>query len=141
MSTLLEQVKSSFQQVISTFSLRVKGISENWVVLVNKDYAIGVILDRDGLSYMYYDRISDGKAYNLGLYLIRKRRDQLTFENNDKSLKPLDEYLKHNLDVFAGHLIIAGQDILSGEKRWIRDYSWPAIDVDKEVLVLEYDMN
>lgn len=136
MSLLSEQIRSSFQNIISAFGLNLKSISENWVVLINKDYAIGVILDRDGLSYMYYDNASGGKAYNLGLYLVNKRRDQLIFVSDDRSSEPLVEYLEHNINVFVGHLTKAGQDILRGEKAWLREYSWPSVDFDKKILAI-----
>lgn len=134
---LLLNVRLAFSDIVRKYNLRVKEVDQNCVVLISESFGIGILLDRDGLAFMYYDlRGQMKKGYNLGLFLIQKRRDQLTFASDDKSDKPLDEYLSHNLAVFSNHLMNAGQDILSGDKGWIRQYSWPSTSVCDEVLAV-----
>lgn len=132
---LQKNVKSAFSNLIDEYSFKVRKVDERSVVLVGSSYAIGILLDRDGLAYMYYD-ISQPtkKGYNLGLFLIQKRRGQLVFSSDDKSGRPLEEYLSHNLSTFANQLTSAGKDILRGEKAWLKSYHWPAVGVSDEVL-------
>jgi len=129
MSALLKvEIEAAFSEIINQYGLVVKEITESEVVLMASPYVIGISVDRDGLSFMYYD-LSLKKGFNLGLFLINKRRNLLVFEGSDKSDRPLPEYLRYNLEVFARHLKNAGTDILRGEKAWIQQYSWPAINV------------
>lgn len=127
-SILKSEVEDVFSEIIKQYGLIVKEVARNEVVLIAASYAIGISFDRDGVSFMYYD-LSQKKGFNLGLFLINKRRELLRFDSSDKSDRPLPEYLRHNLEVFARHLIGAGTDILKGDKDWIKQYSWPAVNV------------
>ncbi|KGD60306.1 hypothetical protein T9A_02699 [Alcanivorax jadensis T9] len=134
---LQKNVKSAFSNLIDEYSFKVREVDESSVVLVGSSYAIGVLLDRDGLAYMYYDISKPTKkGYNLGLFLIQKRRDLLVFGSDDKSDRGLEEYLSYNLSAFANQLTSAGKDILHGEKAWIKSYHWPAVTVSDKVLAV-----
>lgn len=128
MSALLKsEVESAFSGIIKRYRLIIREITENEVALIAASYAIGISLNRDGLSFMYYD-LTQKKGFNLGLFLINKRRELLTFDSSDKSDRPLPEYLRHNLEAFVRHLTSAGTDILKGDKAWIKQYSWPTVN-------------
>lgn len=132
MSLLLRsEVEDVFSEVAKCYGLIFRGGNDGEVLLVAKSYVIGVSIDRDGVSFMYYD-IAENKGYNLGLFLINKRRALLSFSSADRSDKPLPNYLRHNLDIFSRHLVDAGADILSGEKDWIRQYSWSPVNVNRK---------
>lgn len=132
MSLLLRcEVENAFSEIIKRHGLIVKVINESEVHLVAKSYVIGVSIDRDGLSFMYY-YIAEQKVFNLGLFLINKRRALISFSSSDKSNRPLPEYLRHNLDVFSQHLMNAGDDILRGDRDWMKQYSWPPVSVNRK---------
>ncbi len=132
---LRNNIQKELSNIINNYNLVIKEVSNNLILLCGQYFAIGISLDRDGLSYLYYDL--GGKknnCYNLGLYLLQKRREKLNFVKEDKSDKSLEEYLSHNLLIFSKNLESACGDILSGDKAWLKQYSWPVNDISSEVL-------
>ena len=129
MSILSEdQVRSGFERIISEYGLHVFAISDDEIGLSHPRYVITVSLDRDGFSYLIYEK-SLRLGYNLGLFLLNRRRNLLKFESDDRSNAPFDEYVRFNLGVFQRHLLGAAQDILSGDENWIAEYIWSPVNM------------
>lgn len=127
MGMLLGVVEKSLSELSSKYRLQIREGGDRSVLLTGCGFAIDIRLERDGLLYLYYDLEFDViKVYNIGLFLFSKRRGLLRFEKEDKSSGTMKEYLEFNLTVFARHMQDAGQDILRGEKDWIKLYTWPA---------------
>jgi hypothetical protein len=122
----VNRVRSAFSEIIKNYDLSSVAIDGETVGLIHQRYMIYVSADRDGINYVYYDtEATPPVGYNLAIFLVNKRRDLLKFEIDDRSDRPLAEYLDYNLTIFSKHLISAAKDILVGDKKWILEYSWP----------------
>lgn len=83
---------------------------------------------------VYFDKVSKpAKGYNILLYLINRRRDLLVFSESQTPAESYTEFIENQLASLARHLRTAGQDILSGARDWIKEYSWPTVFPDQIV--------
>lgn len=131
----VDQLNSAFARVISKHGLKTAKLSGEAVVAYRSEYALVVMADRDGLSYVFYDK-GTRSGYNLGLFLYHKRRNILKFEIDDKSDQSWKGYVDFGLSAFERHLLSAAEDILNGEGGWIAGYSWPPVSMPAELIKL-----
>lgn len=133
---LLMIVKKHMQDVISACGLVVVEINKHDILLRSKTYAIEILVDREGVSFVYFDTANrDVKGYNIYLYLVNKRRDRLVFASAKPEFASRAEMIDVEVNALTSHLREAGADILEGEKGWIRDYSWGSVVPSKDVLL------
>lgn len=120
--------------MIPTHNFRLIEVQENEVLLKSTDYLIDIIADKDGVSTVYFDTSSSPpKGYNIFLFLINKRRNSLDFPTKKLQPQSYANFIESELRMLVQHLRSGGQDILSGSKDWIKTYSWPIIQADKNI--------
>lgn len=136
-ANLISIVRKDMGDLISAYALKLVEVSSNEVLLRSLTYTIDVIADRDGVSVIYFDTTQKpAKGYNVFLFLVNKRRDQLAFSKSRQVTTGYAEFVESEVRSLAAHLRDAGQDILAGSKEWIQSYSWPAIRAASEIAVL-----
>jgi hypothetical protein len=116
MSPFIETVERETAELCNTYRLSPRVLSANDVLLVCSEYALRFRVDRDGVSTTYIDPAGDElQSYELFGFLLRERRDQLTFATTRPT--PSDE-VRAEVAAMVRHLFAAGKDILAGEKDW-----------------------
>jgi hypothetical protein len=130
-------VRKYMGDLISNHALTLVEVSSNEVLLRSLAYTIDIVADRDGVSVIYFDTAQKpAKGYNVFLFLVNKRRDQLALSNIKQVTTSYTDFVESEVGSLAAHLRHSGQDILSGSKEWIQGYSWPAITAPLEISAL-----
>jgi hypothetical protein len=130
MSTDLESIiVEAFHHDIETSQLRVCKVQDDEVLLVGQGFSLLTWLDRDGISMWYLDLDSDvPEMINLGHFLAMQRQWRL-----DESI-PLDGSMQsqnlRGVKSFAKTLHEVGEDILSGDKTWLKLASMPPLPMN-----------
>ncbi|WP_373987858.1 hypothetical protein [Duganella sp. BuS-21] len=135
MFNLKHLVHENMADLISAYELHATEISENEVLLQSQTYFIDVIAEKDGVSMVYFDTSSKpANGYNVFLFLFSKRRSSLVFLKNALPSGTFTEFVDAQLGLLAQHLRSAARDILAGERGWMKEYSWPTVRPDENLL-------
>jgi hypothetical protein len=130
-------VQETMSDLIAIHALKLVRISENEVLLESDSYVIDVFFDKEGANMVYFDTARmPVKGYNIFLFLANKRRDSLLFSRTEPPVSSYAEYIENDLSFLVQHIRNAAGDILSGSKEWIKEYSWPAIDPNRNLMSL-----
>lgn len=131
---LADAVVQHMGDLIVVYGLDVAVATENNVLLRGSEYAIDVIVDRDGVSFIYLDTMGRPMAgYNVFLFLQCKRRNRLEFLSEKPVISRRDEWLDLEVGSLARNLKTAGRDILEGSKDWLRDYPGVPLSLPPEI--------
>jgi hypothetical protein len=128
-----QKVSEAFSDILESYLLEIISINEHTAALVNDSYILEIMYDNDGVKCVYYD-LSNPKrrGYNLDMFLLHKRADKLVFTEYDKN--QIGGYLSHSLNLLSSNLKLAGSDILSGDKAWVKKYHWPPFFIESDLL-------
>lgn len=127
-------IKHEMSDIISAYSIKLISVNANEVLLKSLTYTIDIVTDRDGVSIIYFDTDQKPvKGYNLFLFLANKRREKLTFSKSKPTTNSYIELIASETHALSTHLRNAAQDILGGSKDWIKEYSWPTIQLPPEL--------
>jgi len=131
---LADAVVHHMGDLIAVYGLDVAVATENNVLLRGSTYAIDVIVDRDGVSFIYLDTTGRPMTgYNVFLFLQGKRRNRLEFLSEKPVISRRDEWLDLEVGGLARNLKTAGRDILEGSKDWLRDYPGVPLSLPPEI--------
>ncbi len=123
--------------LIARYGLALVEVSDHEVLLKSATYAIDVTADRDGVSMVYFDTTAKPpKGYNVFLFLLHKRRNQLAPPAAVSNPTTYQELVECELNSLAQHVDRAGKDILEGSREWIKVYPWPVLQPDRHVASL-----
>jgi len=116
MESFVEIIERETETVRGTYGLTLRALTVVDVLLVGSSYALRFEVDRDGVALSYIDAVGDElRSYELFGFFMRERRDQLTFAA--RRPEPSDE-IRAEVAAMVRHLLVAGADILSGQKAW-----------------------
>ncbi len=131
-------VEGVFEPICRKYDLKVARISDWQVVLTSPRYALYFYTEpnEDTISLRYLD-IPDCPAsiittYNLGIFLALKR----PVAPRSKMSLATEEMRTHaGLKLLFDHLRTRAEDVLKGEKDWLKDYepTWSVYPVEREV--------
>lgn len=113
-----------------THQLGMEVVHEHEILLRGESFVVSFSLDRDGVNCMYYDlQPSNPRGYNLGMFLMNKRRHLLNAAPKSTPNRSMAEIATSELAAFKRHLISAGTDVLGGSKLWLSEYPWPSVEI------------
>jgi hypothetical protein len=120
-------IKEVFGSLCQTYGLRIVPVDRNEVLFVSPKYAMYLYTDprENAISLLYLDIVEQTggirEVYNLDLFLVAKRSipspPKLTFALPELRVRAALRRIEE-------HLLEKGEDILKGEKEWLKDYHW-----------------
>lgn len=130
-------VREIMKDIISENSLVFINISSDEVLLKSKLYALNIFCDNDGVRIIYFDLLAAPiVGYNLIKFLINKREDFLPPVQEKPLTEVSDGFISHRLEVLAQYIRFAAQDIMVGSKEWTKNYPWPVLTPNPEILAV-----
>jgi hypothetical protein len=134
---LSNEIHDIFADVLAVNHAELVPVSNTEVLLKTAAYSLNIYVDHDGVSVIYFDKISNPiKGYNVILFLLNKRRSLLSFDKYANENAIYIDRLRSDIKSVARHLTQAGQDILEGKKEWLKEYSWQLVSPSKDVSLL-----
>ncbi len=112
----------TFGEIINKYNFEVVFLRENNIILVGKGFLIRIVMWREGSEFEYITLNEENRlvSYDLNHYISPK------FDCNDreglKSPETFHEIILFDLQITARGLMNHCDDILSGDKAWIKEF-------------------
>ena len=114
-------LRVAFESLIEKYDLKVVSVDDSEALVVGQKYALRFATDRDALNVTYLERNSHGQisAYTLRPLVMQKfmPEDRAAYGNPIT----IEEKLSASLNVYASGLEKRCQDLLRGDKSWLRN--------------------
>ncbi|RNC71721.1 MAG: hypothetical protein ED859_03145 [Desulfuromonadales bacterium] len=132
-------IEDKFSDIINRYGLVLAVKNQNETFLLGKIYAISIFIRRDELSIIYIDIASKNKftEYDLGLFMVSKRFSPSDF-GEKKEYSDHNELIAEALNRYSKKLLQYCDDILVGDKEWLKSYPWnsSAVAEDTKLFLL-----
>lgn len=119
---LEELVVQIFEKIIKKYNLQISTISENEVVLFSSSYILSFLYHSAELVVVYFEKTKTGELYqyNIDSFIASSISEEDRIEIKEKFKN--EPQIVIELELLARTLVKKWDNLLSGERDWIKEY-------------------